>query len=63
MKFRPFFRDRFKKVCNKIEPFADVHDSTAPTDFANHLANQGLRALSLSKKIFIMGQPLWAASW
>ena len=54
MKFRHFFRDRFKKVCNKIEPFADVHDSTAPTDFANHLANQGLRALSLSKKIFIM---------
>jgi hypothetical protein len=38
MKFRPFFSHWLKKVCNKIKRSADIHNSTAPTDFANHLA-------------------------
>ena len=59
MRYDPCLGTDSKKSVTKIKPFADVHDSTAPTDFANHLANRGLGALSLSKKIFI----LWAASW
>ena len=27
MKFRPFCSDRFKKVCHKIEPSADIHNA------------------------------------
>ena len=54
MRYDPCLGTDSKKSVTKIKPFADVHDSTAPTDFANHLANQGLGALSLSKKIFIM---------
>ena len=38
MKFRPSCSDWFKKVCTKIKRSADIHNSTAPTDFANHLA-------------------------
>jgi hypothetical protein len=26
--FRPFCSDRFKKVCNKFEPSADIHNGT-----------------------------------
>ena len=40
MKFRPFCIDWFKKVYTKIEPSADIHNGTAPTDFANHLADR-----------------------
>ena len=38
MKFRPSCSDWFKKVCTKIKRSADIHNSTAPTDFGNHLA-------------------------
>jgi hypothetical protein len=38
MKFRPSCSDWFKKVCTKIKRSADIHNSTAPTDFDNHLA-------------------------
>ena len=37
MKFRPFFSDWFKNFHNKNESLADIHNSTDPTDFANHL--------------------------
>ena len=40
MKFRPFCSDQFKKVCTKIEPSTNNDNGTAPTDFANHLADR-----------------------
>ena len=40
MKFRPSCSDWFKNVCTKIKASADIYNSVAPTDFANHLADR-----------------------
>ena len=52
MKSRPSCSDWFKKVCTKIESSADIHNGTAPTDFANHLANRFQKQHILEKMHF-----------
>ena len=52
MKSRPSCSDWFKKVCTKIESSADIHNGTAPTDFANHLDDRFQKQHILEKMHF-----------